>query len=179
MLTIHQLLEDPGYRKYFLTVPKLPPVQRTAPPWRLYIQGDDGAWRKRDFDKYGDAVRLFNRLRSARKVHDATVTCRPVAFDPPSRTVKLTKNGKPIMVKTSRGQLIQATREVYWTWTKLLSGEDDAHYWCPYCRRPTVFTWFSKHHAIVGAHKSFMDPAARRCTICAIRLEGIGTWQRH
>lgn len=177
-MTINELLEDQQFKKYFLTVPKLPPVPRTSPPWRLYVKDHDGLWRKRDFDKYSEAVKLFARLRSAGKVQDAAVTCRPVAFGPPTRTVKLTKNGKPLMVKTSRGAMIQATKDINWSWAKLLSGDDESHNWCPYCRRPTIFTWFSQHHAIVGAHRSYMDTSARRCTICGIRLEGIGAWAR-
>jgi hypothetical protein len=173
-LTIHDLLEDERYRKYFLTVPRLPKVQRTTPPWRLYVQKGDGLWRKRDFEQYGDAVRMFNRLRSAGDMRDAAVTCRPVAFDPPTRIVRV--KGK--YVKTSRGELVQQTREILWSWVPLLNGEDDTHYWCPYCRRPTVFTWFSKHHAVLGVHKTYMDASARRCTICAVRLEGIGQWSR-
>lgn len=177
-MTIHELLEDPKYKEYFLTAPQLPKVPRTSPPWRLYVKDHDGLWRKRDFPKYSEAVKLFARLRSAGKVADAAVTCRPVAFDPPTKVVKVKVNGKPKMIKTSRGKLVQETREIRWSWLNLLPPDEDAHYWCPYCRRPTIFTWFSQHHAVVGAHRTYMDKSARRCTICGIRLEGIGAWAR-
>ena len=178
MLTIHELLEDPVYRKYFLTVPRLPDVQRTVPPWRLYVKRG-GRWMKRDFEKYAEAVKLFNRLRSV-GLQDATVTCRPVAFAPPSRIVrikgKFQTNARGQYILDAQGQKKPITREVFWK--AAVPADEEEHTWCPYCRRPTVFNYFSTHHAIVGAHKYYMDPSARRCTICGIRLQGIGQWAK-
>lgn len=175
MLRIHELLEDSVYRKFFLTVPSMPKVQRLAPPWRLYVQRlDTRRWGKKDFWSYPEAVRSFAAFRKAGLIYDASVTCRPIAFLPPSKVVKI--KGK--FIKTSRGQQVQATKEIFWRWAPLLDPGDMEHHWCPYCRRPTIFTWFSTHHAITGTHRSLMDPTARRCTICGIRLEGIGAWAR-
>lgn len=173
MLTINELLADDRYKQYFVTVPKMPAAPRIHPPWRVYVQLEaHGAWRKKDFFDYKDAVRFFVKLRKSQGLHDASITCRPIAWDPPSRIVKI--KGK--FIKTSRGELVQATKEVFWKPT--LPDDEEQHLWCPYCRRPTVFRAFSTHHAMTGEYRAMMDQFASRCTICGIRQEGLGRWAR-
>lgn len=172
MLNIHELLGDAKYRQFFLTRPKMPDVPRLSPPWRLYVQLEgSGIWRKRDCWDYAEAVRLFNAMRK-RGLHDAAITCRPMGWAPPSRIVRV--KGK--FHKNSQGEMVPVTREVYWR--PSVPAEEDQHLWCPYCRRPTVFRPFARHHAFVGEYKKMMDPGAIRCTICGIRREGLGEWSR-
>jgi len=158
MITIHELLEDPVYRKYFCTVPQLPAVKRLAEPWRLYVRSDRG-WAKKDFFEYKDAFRLFSAKRA--NILDAAIVCRPMLWTPPTRVVKIKNKFH------ANGQ--QITKEV--SWQPKLEGHDEDHRWCGRCRRPTVFKYFARHHALTGEAAAMMDQGARRCTICAIRLE--------
>lgn len=158
MITIHELLEDPIYRKYFSTVPKLPAVPRLAPPWRLYLKNTEGRWLKLDCEQYAQAFKVFKANRD--KAIDAAIVCRPMTLPPPTKVVR---------VKGKYVNGVQVTREVLWQ--PNLAGEDDAHSWCGRCRRPTVFKFFTQHHAFRGEQTQLMDPSVRRCVICGIRLE--------
>lgn len=172
LISIHELLEDEKYRKYFLTRPTMPRAPRISPPWRLYVQLDTGqSWRKKDFWDYAEAVKYFAQLRK-RGLHDAAITCRPMAWTPPSKIVRV--KGK--FHKNSKGEMVPVTREVFWR--PQMPADEEAHLWCPYCRRPTVFKAFARHHALSGEYGKMMDPGAARCTICGIRQEGLGEWAR-
>lgn len=162
MITIQELLEDATYKRFFLSQPVLPhiPIQRPTPPWRVYIQLDAGGkWRTKDCWKYTDAFLLVKQY--LKTCHDAAIQSRGVAFKPPYRKVKVTKNGKSVMVKGSNGEVSQMTRIVYWK--PHIPADEGEHLWCPYCRRPTELKWFSRHHAFTG--RTF-DPGHQRCTIC-------------
>jgi hypothetical protein len=172
MLSIHELLEDAKYKKFFLTRPPLPKVTRLSPPWRLYGQLEPhGVWRKKDYWDYADAVKAFARLRKA-GLHDASITCRPIAWEPPTRLVRV--RGK--FHTGSDGVQRPVTKQVYWR--PSVPADEEPHIWCPYCRRPTVFRAFANHHAFTGDYKKMMDPGAQRCIICGIRLEGLKEWAR-
>lgn len=172
MLTITELLQDERYKQWFLTKPKMPTAPRLAPPWRLYVQLSAGtAWRKKDCWEYAEAVKAFARLRK-QGLHDAAITCRPMAWEPPTRIVKV----KGQFHTGGDGVRRPVTREI--VWRPKLPPEEEHHLWCPYCRRPTVFKAFANHHAFTGANKALMDPGAARCTICGIRQEGLGSWAR-
>jgi hypothetical protein len=172
MIVISELLDDKTYRQWFLTKPKMPTAPRLAPPWRLYVQLERGShWRKKDCWSYAEAVKAFAQLRK-RGLHDAAITCRPIAWEPPTRVVKI----KGQFHTGADGVKRPVTKEIVWK-VRLPAGEDH-HLWCPYCRRPTVFRTFTSHHAFTGANKALMDPGAVRCTICGIRQEGLGSWAR-
>lgn len=165
MLTIHELLEDKRYKEYFLKAPGMPPVYRQQQmlPWRVYIQREaDGAWAKKDLPTYVEAFRLFKKYRP--NIHDAAITSRSVAFAPPHRFVRI--KGKYVVHK---GKKTQVTKLV--VWRPQLPPEESAHNWCTYCRRPTVFRYFSKHHAFGNSMPISQEEL--RCTICGIRLSGI------
>ncbi len=162
MITLLELLEDPVYKKYFCTVPQLPNVPRLVEPWRLYVRSESG-WRKKDFWKYKEAFVFYSGRKT--QFQDAAIVCRPLILPPPTRVVKLKgkyhKNGQ------------QMTKEIIWQ-PKLAEHPED-HYWCGRCRRPTVFKYFSRHHAFTGENAALMDPNAKRCLICGLRLESMGT----
>jgi RNase P subunit RPR2 len=42
-----------------------------------------------------------------------------------------------------------------------LQPEDEEHHWCKYCRRPTVFKYYTSHKRL-----GTVDPWVRRCCIC-------------
>lgn len=160
MLTLRELLADKIYKEFFTTPPEMPviPVPELQ-RWRVYVQRETGGkWAKKDFVRYRDAFKFLKpRLR---EVHDATIQSRGIAFPPPARVVKIRKNGQ--LLRDDKGKLI--LRRI--VWQPILPEAEEPHRWCPYCRRPTVFGWFSKHHAFPPGFE--FDLAIQRCTICGI-----------
>lgn len=160
MLTINDLLEDPHYKEYFLKVPKLPATSATSKPWRVYLQlrGPDGkaVWGQRDFHTYPEAFAFFKRKRKAGVVLDGAIHCRRSSFGPPVRWAKI------------RGKFInghQAMKQI--DWQPQLDPNDAADYrWCPWCRRPTAFQYYTKHRALRLMVGIGVDPSLRRCHIC-------------
>lgn len=169
MISLPELLEDKQYRAFFSTVPKQGP---NAMNWRIFVQRKvDGPWAKKDFDRYADAFRRIAKELKEGRLHDGTIQSRGVAYAPPERIVKLTRGGRPVMVKTPSG-MVQKTAIV--TWRPKLPGEEEEHAWCTYCRRPVVFRWFAAHHSLRNSPVTgCVDPTDRRCTICGGREEFI------
>lgn len=162
MITLRELLVDKTYKEFFLTRPELRPHPRTSPPWRVYVQRKpDGSWAKKDFWSYVEAFKFLKKLLP--EIHDAAIHCRGVSYKPPSRRVRVTRGGKPVIIKSPNGTRVQRTRLVYWT--PKLEPEEAPHVWCPWCRRPVEIRWFSKHHSFNGVDQVF-DPSLRRCVIC-------------
>lgn len=166
MITIHELLEDKAYKEFFLRRPAMPRVygEQGKLPWRVYVQREaDGRWAKKDLPTYREAFEFFKKWRD--NMHDGAIASRPVAFAPPNKLVRV--KGKYQV--GSDGVNRQVTIPVIWK--PKLPAEETFHEWCPYCRRPTIFKWFSSHHAFPKGEA--FDTAARRCTICGIREEGL------
>lgn len=155
-----ELIKDPTYRKFLETKPRTPKCSRDpkvnkTPPWRVYVQREtDGPWGYKDFWKYSEAFRFF-RAWLKRGAHDVTINNKRIPFDPPVRLARI--KGKYVV--GSDGVKRQATKYVKWL-PKLLP-EDAQHHWCRYCRRPTVFKFYSKHKRLGP-----VDAAVRRCCIC-------------
>lgn len=171
LITLPELLEDQRYRKFFTTVPRTLVPAPGQQPWRLYIQRSaDGPWLKKEYERYADAFRRLAVDLRADRVHDGAIQSRGIAFGPPNRVAKVTKGGRPVMVRTANGTLEQKT--VVTEWKPRVDPYDAPHTWCTYCRRPTVFKWFHTHHALRGsAADGLVDPSNRRCTICGAREE--------
>lgn len=169
MITIHDLLEDKEYVKFFLTKPD-PPRYKKPNAWRVYVQREvDGRWGKKDFNTYPEAFAFFKQIR--RRCHDATIHSRGLSFAPPQRWVKLTRHGRPVMAPGKDGKQYQAMKLVVWK-PRLVEG-DQAHTWCIYCRRPVELRWYTSHHTFKG--KEF-NQTLKRCPICGAseRLLGAG-----
>lgn len=155
-----ELVKDPTYRKFLETMPKTPPFSRdkkmqSSPPWVVYVQREvDGPWGKKEFWKYSEAFR-FMRHWLKKGAHDATINNKRIPTPPPQKLVRI--KGK--YVTGSDGKRRPATK--YVTWKPALAPEDLTHHWCLYCRRPTVFKYFTKHKRLKE-----VDPTVRRCTIC-------------
>lgn len=164
MITLLELLDDKRYREFFLKLPVLPDLPRTAPPWRLYVQRDSsGPWARKDFETYRDAFRML-KTKYLKTAHDATIQSKGTAFDPPHRVVKVTRGGVVLMAKGANP--VPVTKVVLWK--PLLPGDEAPHRWCPYCRRPTIFAWFSTHHAFPKHAAVQLNPGLLRCTICGV-----------
>jgi hypothetical protein len=158
LITLQDLLADKQFREYFTTKPIMPgPVHQDAMPWRVYVQRQlDGGWAKKEFHTYIEAFRFLKpRLKG---VHDAAIQSKGIAWSPPHKVVRITRGGKP--VKDDKGKPV--LRRIVWQ-PSLPPGEEP-HTWCTYCRRPTVFRWYSRHHAFPRGYE-FTTPY-QRCTIC-------------
>lgn len=169
MITLPELLKDPKYREFFTRVPKDFKPKPGQKPWRLYIQTDvDGPWKKKDFESYAEAFRVLAKYLKGGRLHDGAIQSRGIAYAPPTRVAGVLKNGRPVYEVGSNGKRLQKTVTV--RWKPRLSGDDEPHSWCTYCRRPTVFKWFRSHHAFRGSGlEDCLDPSNKRCTICGAR----------
>jgi len=140
MLTLREQLQHKPFRVWMGKHPRERSVVN-GPRWRVYVQRTDGGgWAVAKFAKYADAYRFV--AKNLKKYHDMALHCPSQAFNPP--VVRLGK------------------RKVYSP-----SPAPYDHWWCPYCRRMTIFPYF-----INGKHPALgrCDPGVRRCTICGIRL---------
>lgn len=169
MITLPELLEDKRYKEYFCKVPHQGPQ---AMNWRIYVQREaQGPWARKDFAKYADAFRRIAKEMKEGRLHDGTIQSRGIAYAPPERIVRVTKGGKPVMVKTPNG--LQPKTAIV-VWKPKVPSDEEGHIWCTYCRRPTVFRWFTSHHTLRNSPVAgTVDPTDRRCTICGVREEFI------
>lgn len=163
MISLPELLEDKLYRAYFQTIPKLPRAAYlpSTPPWRVLIRVKEGSWYSCYEKTYAAA---FTTLKSYRLVLlDGAIISRRVQFPVFERVVRI--KGKYVLVNGEKRQVTRAT-----AWKPKLDPYETTHYWCPYCRRPTVFGYYKKHHAIpvsrIGVAVE-LDPSILRCAICA------------
>lgn len=140
-IRLRELLREPQYRAWFAKVPTIT-VMHHSPPWRLYVQKlEGGKWARADIRGYPEA---YTAVRSRLpECHDMAIHCRPQAFRPPAVELSGKKSYMPC---------------------------PDGHEWCVYCRRPTVFGYFSSHPAM--PHKTVADYELR-CGICAARFAGM------
>lgn len=158
MLTLRELLEDKVYREYFTSRPILPAnIHPDLKLWRVYVQREtEGPWAKKEFHDY---VQAFKFLKPYLKTcHDATIQSKGIAFAPPFKVVRVVRKGKPVLDDKQK----PVVRRV--VWRPLMPTDEQPHRWCPYCRRPTVFAWFAKHHAFPKGYT--IATPYQRCVIC-------------
>ena len=161
MLTLIDLLEDPIYKAYFCRVPKLPATTSTSPPWRLFVlKKGEKVWRRKDFPTYSAAFKVLKKMLKQGVVRDAAIHCKRMSFPPPVRMMKI--RGKYVI--GSDGVRRQASKRVDWQ-PKNQSDIFDDHQWCPWCRRPTIFNYYSRHQNLNGLGMP-IDPSTLRCSIC-------------
>lgn len=182
MITLPELLEDPKYREFFLTPPKVLKPLEGQKPWRIFVQRDvDGPWAKREYERYADAFKTIRTYLKGGRLHDGTIQSRGIAYGPPQKVARVVQGGKPVyhtragkQILDSAGRPVQKTVTVLWR--PKLDASDEPHTWCTYCRRPTVFRWFVNHHAIrTSGLQGMVDPGDRRCTICGAREDFVRT----
>lgn len=165
MITMPELLEDPVYWNFILQKPKSKAHDQANKPhmkgqWVVYFRKhSDSRWKRKSFKKYKDARKFFWHLLKD-KYYDFNLGNRRVEQLPPKRIARI--KGK--FVTDSKGVKRQVTKEV--VWKPKISGDEQHHSWCKYCRRPTIFRYFGKHPALVGLPS--VDPNVSRCTICGI-----------
>lgn len=139
-VTLRQLLKEPLYKEWF----RKPPVGGFPAwtRWRVYAKvSPDRGWAKRDFPTFREG---FNFLaKNLADWHDAALVCTNMEFRPPV-----------VRIEGKRAYLASVV-------------EVPGHRWCGHCRRPTIFGFFSKHHAFT---KTTINPLPykKRCSICGI-----------
>jgi hypothetical protein len=158
VILMSELVQDPRYLEFLKTKPMVPEVSRSthmSPQWTVYIQKEAGGkWGKKSFRSYKKALKFMFAWLTA-GCHDAALNNKRVPFDPPHRWVRI--KGK--FVRGSDGVMRQATKRVIWK--PRLPADEVQHHWCRYCRRPTVFKFYSKHRVLGNC-----DPTVPRCCIC-------------
>jgi hypothetical protein len=157
-----ELLQDSVYRRYLEAKPDMPkhladPRWVKTAPWVVYIQKEvNGPWGKRSFWKYRKAYK-FMMAWMKKGCHDAAINNVRVGFEPPMRLARV--KGKYVV--GSDGVRRQATVRIAWKLPVAMMVDQPEHHWCKYCRRPTIFKFYSKHKRL-GA----VDPSVPRCCIC-------------
>jgi len=160
LITIRELLADPEYKKYFTTVPQLPDhYTPETKPWRLLLQlKGDSTWKSKRFGTYKEAFAGFKLVLP--KIQDAAINCPGLNFNPPMRTVRV--KGKFHTTGKQQGQPIVKTI----VWKPRLEADHLQHYWCAYCRRPSVFVVKGMAPRMINGFRLPATHVAFRCGIC-------------
>lgn len=144
--TLKELLEDPLYAQWFNTQPRQSwaLTKNDSTPWRVWVQFKQGGkWYKREFRTWKKAHKFL-----ARNLHD---------FYDAALNHRVHQSRPPVVRDPNKPN----KRKYYGPMVKILG-----HRWCGYCRRPTVFAYFGRHHAFSGKNRSYCDPGIERCSIC-------------
>lgn len=144
-LRFRDLIEDSLFKAWFYRRPALADVTM-ARKWRVYVQKqEDGPWGRRDFRSWKKAMKFVKKIEG--RVWDLALNC-------PSHPTRqpIVKTGR----KTPKGL---AVRELW----VIPSG----HRWCDYCRRPTMFRYFGRHHSV--PRNIPVIPYIRMCSICGCK----------
>jgi len=166
MLTIHDLLQDPVYKGFLRTVPTLPDIYGPdRKPWRLMVllKGEKH-WRSKRYGTYREAFAALKKYLP--RAADATINCPAIDWQPPTKVVKV--KGKYIVKgKGKNAKKVQVTKTITWK-PKMPMDEFEEHYWCPFCRRPTVFRTMDSHTSLPARKTAGVgiDPTLQRCIIC-------------
>jgi len=175
LITLDELLEDKVYRSYFAKVPRIKNKNRVQPPWVLYLQHrETKQWHSKRFAKYGDAYAEYKRLNTLGKVMNASICSPGQGFSPPLAIAKI--RGK--FHTDAQGIKRQVTKPI--AWKAAIPPEEEVHDWCPYCRRPTIFGYYTSHHALnhLQAVGISINPSLKRCSICGASTNVTKKWKR-
>lgn len=165
LITIRELLRDPQYRAYFVKVPKLPEhYTPDALPWRLLVlKHGEHVWRGKRFGTYEEAFAGFKKMLP--NIENAAINCPGLNFVPPMRTVKV--KGRFHTEGKLKGTPIIKTL----VWTPRLEPDHDAHHWCAYCRRPSIFVDKGMGARMLNGQRLPASRVALRCMICGTNSE--------
>lgn len=175
MIPIGELLDDKTFRKFFTETPSMYPVQLTRDAWRVWVKTTPTTpWRRKDVREYQSGVRHILRGVDQGSLHDAVLQSRGVSYKPPTRRVRVMHRGQPVMQVGRDGVAKPRIDTLVWCTPATLVQDYGPHEWCFYCRRPTVFSYFARHHNFVGTPlEAFYDNTVRRCCVCGITIDSI------
>lgn len=161
LITIRELLRDPEYRTFFTRTPKLPDHYGPANlPWKLIIlKPGETAWRTKRFGTYGEAFAGLKKMLPT--IENGAINCPPLGFAPPIKHVRI--KGKYEMVRGKQRQVVRSL-----VWKPKLEGDMETHYWCPHCRRPSIFRTAVVTIKPKGNFSSMAGDPATRCIICGV-----------
>lgn len=171
-ITFKELLQDRIYKEWVRRPPQFRSPPYTSNPWRCWVQRKhDGPWAYKDFPTYAQA---FNRLIREFKdgAWDGAVGCPSRTSPRPmvKRGMKpLFRDGKPVMDPKNPKQQIMVANRVRWV-------VPENHLWCPYCRRPTRWGYYRRHHAMKSVGN--IDGSELRCRICGVRQSFVRRYHR-
>jgi len=152
-LTFAELLKDPIYKQWVIRVPVVHPGDtRPQPLWGVWIQGPNGRWFK-ESPHPESYIKSYNHLIRALKFGalDGAVNSSNRGWTPPRVRRKVN------------------TKSTLTSWEM-----PPEHQWCPYCRRPCIFGYFTRHHAMpFDLSRQF-----QRCRICGARTVFVRRFQR-
>lgn len=163
--TMRTLMDDPEFRRYMKSVPRLPRNLRTGDPWQIWVNRE-GKWGTTLRPTYADAWRVFVHHYRAEDHRDVSLVSRRVFFAPPGEwyrvKVKVARRPTPDNKVTWQWRL-------EWRWRQTFFWEGHEFAWCGRCRRPTYWQPLNElHHALRKAPAlAFEDNY--RCNICGIR----------
>lgn len=163
-LTLRDLLKDETYKKFFMTIPVLPAhYTPESLPWKLMVlKHGETQWRVKRFGTYQEAYAGLKKMLPL--CEDGVINCPGLDFQPPQKVFKV--KGKFHTTGRLAGKPVLTTRP----WRPQLDGDMPAHNWCPYCRRPTVWGYYTTHPQMtrqrMGNFRLPLDSTLLRCGIC-------------
>lgn len=155
--SLHTLLEDPVFRTYMKTPPRLPPSLSHGNPWAVWARTTAGRWRGGQFETYASAWAVTVKAMRNPTVQDVSLVSRRRLFDPPVEI-------QEYKVRMKLTGLIQVRYRERYPLAHLI---DWPYEWCPRCRRPSMFELFTKHHAV----PTMIDSCKPRCVFCGFRRQ--------
>jgi hypothetical protein len=160
-VTLREYLEDPIFAAWHRKEPSLGRVVTfSGRPWRVFAQQTrNGKWAFRDFKSWKKALKFTDKLLE-QGFHDAALMSKVAVFQPP-----IVRDKSLGLVKHA-GKMVGKKRYH----VPAIVGQHHNHLWCPHCRRPTVFTTFSRHHTFQSGRFLMWK---RRCAICGIAMTAI------
>lgn len=163
LITIHELLEDERYRKYFETVPVLPGHYHNGGhrPWRLMVSvKGENKWRSKHLETYEEALEQITRIMP--KITNGAINSPGLNFMPPIRHARVKNRLDP---KTKKPIIVSRV------WTPQLEADMPQHHWCGYCRRPTIFGHKALRARMLNGYRLDASSVAFRCMLCGSNAE--------
>ena len=87
--TLSSLIDDPIYRRYIRTPPRLAATLREGQPWQVWALSAAGRWRGGKFATYADAWPVVVRAMKAPAIRDVSLVSRRQLFRMPDNLIHL------------------------------------------------------------------------------------------
>lgn len=162
-LTLRDLLQDPLYRRFFQKPVELNDRLQGLyeKPWTIWIL-DEGKWVRAKAPTNRTALKWA--AKHLREYEDIVISTSLLV----KRPIRYRRHYNPPRykkIKTSGGKVkrVEVLEVVEW------DNYPHDHYWCPYCRRPTMFKPFRWHHAFPAKMGPLLQ-VVPRCEVCGIRF---------
>lgn len=81
--SIYELLDDPIYRRYAKTIPRLPRNLQHGQPWQVWALTRGDTWKTGKFATYPEAWAVLAKNVKARTIKDGAIVSRRYIHQPP------------------------------------------------------------------------------------------------